>query len=225
MTGLRPGLALVAAILAAILPPPAVHAQDTTRVRLEVGLAENSAGPATWSPVIRTWNFFRDPRWDAMLQSGFPLQLHYRVELWRSRGAWFDATEQRVEWDIGVRHEPLLDQYTVVRLVGRQRLENRYVTQEALAAAIGRAYRVAIAPTEAGEYYYVANLQVTTLSDTDLEELERFFEEEVTPAAEGKEGVGSAMGRGARRLVLKLAGLPSLSLEERSPKFRVATSR
>jgi hypothetical protein len=219
----RIGIALLATLSGAAMPPLVV-AQDTTKVRLEVSLAVEPTLPSSRSPVVRTRYFFQDPRWTAMLQSGFPLRLHYRVELWRSRGAWFDATERAVEWDVAVRHEPLLDQYTVVRLTGRARQENRYATQEALAAAIGRSYRVTMAPTEAGDYYYVASIQVTTLSDSDLEELERFFVEDVAPAAEGRENVGSAVGRGAKRLVLKLAGLPSLRLESRSEKFRVAST-
>jgi hypothetical protein len=219
----RLGIALLATLLGAATPSLG-RAQDTTRVLLDVSLATETTTPSSQSPVIRVRYFFRDSRWTAMLQSGFPLRIHYRVELWRSRGAWFDATEREVEWDVAVRHEPLLDQYTVVRLTGRARQENRYATQDALAAAIGRSYRVTMAPTEVGEYYYVASIQVTTLSDTDLDELERFFVEDVAPAAEGRENVGSAVGRGAKRLVLKLAGLPSLRLETRSEKFRVGST-
>jgi len=211
----------IAALWLLTLLTGGVRAQDTAQVRLEISLAEDTTTAGTRAPVVRTWNLLRDPQWRAILESGLPLRLHYRIELWRSRGAWFDAAERQIEWDVAVRHEPLLDQYTVVRLSGKRRQENRYATFEALSAVLGRAYRVTTAPTDPGEYYYIASLQLTTLSDTDLDELERFFEEDVAPAAQGKEEVGSAVGRAAKRLVLKLAGLPSLHLEQRSDRFRV----
>jgi hypothetical protein len=43
----------------------------------------------------------------------------------------------------------------------------------------------------------------------------------VDDVAQGKEGVGDALGRGATRFLLRLAGLPSLRLEVRSPTFEV----
>ncbi|MGH7703545.1 MAG: DUF4390 domain-containing protein [Gemmatimonadales bacterium] len=222
----RPGwaLALAGALLAAIAAPP-VRAQDSTKVRLELSLAEDSSESGARQPIVRTRHLLQDPRWVAMLGSGFPLRLHYRTELWRSREGWFDSFGQQVEWDVVVQHEPLLDQYTVTRLTGRSRRENRYATLDALGASLGSTYRVALTPGEAGEYYYVASLQITLLSDSDLEELERFLRRDLKTNGDGEENFGSAVGRGAKRLVLKLAGLPSLSLEDRSARFEVRSER
>lgn len=193
--------------------------QDTTRVRLDVGLARDSTTGGFRLPLVRTRFLARDDRWLAMLGSGFPVRLHYQVELWRARDGWFDAQNQTVEWDVVVRHEPLLDQYTVTRLIGRQRREFRYATTEALAAALGTPNQVTVSSPIAGRLYYVATLEITTLSDSDLEELERFLKGDLTPAAEGQTDAGGAVGRGAKRLVLKLAGLPSLSLSVQSERF------
>ena len=111
--------------------------------------------------------------------------MHYRIELWRNRDGWFDAMDREGEWDVVVRHEPLLDQYTVTRLVGRQQRENRYATLEALGATLGSAYQVTLTAASDGRLYYVATLEVTTLSDSDLQELERFLKGDLTPAAAG----------------------------------------
>jgi hypothetical protein len=203
------------------LAAPAL-AQDSTRVALAVSVSPDSTLQGAREPLVRTMHLFDDERWLSMLQSGFPVRLHYRVELWRGRSGWFDASNRVVEWDVVVQHEPLLDQYTVTRITGHQRRENRYATFAALAASLGSSYRVVtLTPTDPGAYYYAASLQVTTLSDSDMDELERFFRGDVSPAAGGKENVGSAVGRGAKRLVLRLAGLPSLKLEEKSEKFEV----
>jgi hypothetical protein len=197
------------------------RAQDTTTVQLQVDLARDSTPNGFRLPLVRTRNLNHDDRWLAMLSSGFPVRLHYRVELWRARDGWFDALDETGEWDVVVRHEPLLDQYTVTRLDGRRRRENRYATIDALSAALGLAYQVTINAATVGRMYYVASLDITTLSDTDLAELERFLRGDLTPAAEGQGDVGSAVGRGAKRLVLKLAGLPSLSMSSRSGRFEV----
>jgi hypothetical protein len=160
-------------------------------------------------------------RWLDALRSGLPVRLHYRVEVWRSRGAWFDTFERQVEWDVVVRHEPLLDHYTLLTFVGAARQERRYATLDAVGAALAFAYQVNVRPRESGRHYYAASLQVTTLSDSDLDELERFLAGDLGEAEEQGENFGDALGRGATRFLLRLAGLPSLRLEARSPHFVV----
>jgi hypothetical protein len=172
--------------------------------------------------VVRSENLLgSESRWLSALRSGLPVRLHYRVEVWRSRDGWFDDFARQIEWDVVVRHEPLLDQYTLLTLVGRRRLERRYATLDALGAALAFAYQVNVRPEEAGSYYYAALLQVSTLSDSDLDELERFLTGDIGEATQGGEGIGDAVGRGATRFLLRLAGLPSLRLEARSLRFVV----
>ena len=149
------------------------------------------------------------------------MRLHYRVEVWRSRGGWFDAFERQAAWDVVLRHEPLLDQYTVLTLVGDRVQERRYATLDALSTALAFAYQVSVRPAAAGRYYYTASLEISTLSDSDLDELQRFLEGDLGEVAQGQEGVGDALGRGATRFLLRLAGLPSLRLEVRSTTFEV----
>jgi hypothetical protein len=161
-----------------------------------------------------------ESRWLDALRSGLPVRLHYRVEVWRSKDGWFDTFERQVEWDVVVRHEPLLDQYTLLTLVGARRQERRYATLDALGAALAFAYQVNVRPDEPGSYYYAASLQVSTLSDSDLDELERFLAGDLGEEGKG-EGIGSSVGRGATRFLLRLAGLPSLRLEARSERFTV----
>ena len=195
-------------------------AQDPGDVRLRIALTDSSLNGSR-APVIRSENMLgANSRWLAALRSGLPVRLHYRVEVWRSRGAWFDTFERQVEWDVLVRHEPLLDQYTLLTFVGAARQERRYATLDALGAALAFAYQVNVRPVEAGRYYYAASLQVSTLSDSDLDELERFLAGDLGRTDEG-ENLGDALGRGATRFLLRLAGLPSLRLEARSPHFLV----
>jgi hypothetical protein len=212
-------LGLIAALALAAGRP--ARAQAPPSVRLTVRLAADSAASGSRAPVVRSEHLMGDGRWLAALRSGLPVRLHYKVEVWRSRGAWFDAFERQAEWDVVLRHEPLLDQYTVLTLVGGRVRERRYATVDALSAALAFAYQVSVRPAQTGRYYYAASLEISTLSDSDLDELQRFLEGDLGQVSEGKEGVGDAVGRGATRFLLRLAGLPSLRLEVRSVSFDV----
>jgi hypothetical protein len=199
-----------------------LSAQESADVRLHIALSADSTPNGSRAPIVRSENMLSgSSRWLSALRSGLPVRLHYRVEVWRSRGAWFDAFNRQVEWDVLVRHEPLLDQYTLVTFVGAARQERRYATIDALGAALAFAYQVNIRPSESGRYYYAASLQVTTLSDSDLDELERFLGGGMGRAAERDGNLGNALGREATRFLLRLAGLPSLRLEARSEPFSV----
>ena len=219
-----PGSALAIALAVAALTAPAPSAREAqvaARVRLEVRLARDSAPDGARNPVVRSDNLLADDRWLTALHSALPVRLHYRVEVWRSREGWFDLFDRQTEWDVVVRHEPLLEQYTLLTLTGTRVQERRYATLDALNAALGFSYQVNIRPQERGEYYYAASLEISTLSDSDLDELERFLEGDLGDAPEGREGFGDALGRGATRLLLRLAGLPTLRLEARTERFRV----
>jgi hypothetical protein len=199
-----------------------MQAQEPSDVRLRVTLAADSTLSGSRSPIVRSENMLSsNSRWLSTLRSGLPVRLHYRVEVWRSRGAWFDTFERQTEWDVLVRHEPLLDQYTMLTFVGAARQERRYATLDALGAALAFAYQVNVRPIEAGRYYYAASLQVSTLSDSDLDELDRFLAGDLNENNEGDDDLGDALGRGATRFLLRLAGLPSLRLEARSQHFNV----
>ena len=201
---------------------PEARAQQPRAVALSVGLSPDTARTGRRDPLVRAQYLLSDSRLISMISSGFPLRMHYRVELWRSRSGWFDAFERAVEWDVVVRHEPLLDQYAVNTIMPGRTRENRYIGLTALSEALdGVAYQIAFRVNQPGNYYYNAALQVSTLSDSDLDELERFLRGDLGPAASEGRDFGDAVGRGATRLLLKLAGLPSVRVEGRSGRFTV----
>jgi hypothetical protein len=201
---------------------PSLYSQEDPSVRLLVRLAQDSSPRGARPPIVRSVNLLvPNSRWLAALRSGLPVRLHYRVEVWRSREGWFDTFTRQAEWDVLVRHEPLLDQYTLLTFFGAARQERRYATLDALGAALAFAYQVNVLPTDAGQYYYAASLQVSTLSDSDIEELDRFLAGELEEGTEVEGDLGNALGRGATRFLLRLAGLPSLRLEARSQQFSV----
>jgi len=110
-------------------------------------------------------------------------------------------------------HDPLADEFVLIRTDGSVA---RYATAEALERALDIPYRVALAPKGAGKFYFLCRLEVTTLNDTDLEELTRWLRGDVSPAVSGQGSLGSALARGAQRIIVRIAGLPRLTLEVRS---------
>ena len=117
--------------------------------------------------MLQTEDLLNDPRVSSMLASGFPLRLHYRVQIWRSR-TFVDAQTYQTEWDVVVRHEPLLDQYQVAEVYRQTQRSTRYAGREELARYLETRRLIKIGPTDPGEYYYVAAIEISTLSDTDI---------------------------------------------------------
>jgi hypothetical protein len=169
------------------------------------------------TPQVTTAALLADGKFPALMRSGLPLRLHYRLELWRVRGAWFDQFVRDVPWDVVARHDPLADDFVLIRPNGRL---SRHATDEALASALGIPYRIPVATEGAGRFYFLCRLEVTTLNESDMAELDRWLRGEVGPAVAGGGGVGDALARGLQRVLVRMAGLPRLYLEARSPSFQ-----
>ena len=161
-------------------------------------------------PRVQTTALLADGRFVGLMRSGFPLRLHYRLELWRSRSGWFDQYITEAPWDAVARHDPLADDFVLIRTGGSVA---RYGTPEDLERAFELPYRVNLKLQGSGNFYFLCRLDVTTLNDTDLEELTRWLKGDVSP------NLGGALTRGAQRLLVRIAGLPRLTLEARSETF------
>ena len=201
--------------LAALLLPAPAMAQ---RVKLEVAASEPGPNGAR-RPILRTPGILRDQRWLESLQSSFPLRLQFRVEIWRVRTDWFDALERSFEWEVVVRYEPLTDEYAKTEAWGGAlRRQNRFSTLQELELDLERGNQIGIAPAGIGEYYFTATLRIRTLSDEEMEDLERFLQGNPSPEEQER---GSVLSRAARRLLLRFGGLPFEELEARSTRFVV----
>lgn len=207
----------LATLLFLLVLPARAAAQDESReVRLEV-----TVDPSSHNPTLFTRNLLEDTPWLGTLRQGLPLRLQYKLEVWRSREAWLDEQVRQIEWTVVVRHEPLLDQFTVTRL-GPFRgppVTRRLGTAGALAEylKVGLSFPV-LTPREPGRYYYAASLSVATLSDSDLDKFERALRGEIDPGSND----GGGIAERARRLVLQLAGLPTANLKyPQSEQFEV----
>jgi uncharacterized protein DUF4390 len=168
-------------------------------------------------PRVQAADLLANGKFVALMRSGFPLRLHYRLELWRTRSGWFDDHMNETAWDAVAQYDPLADDFVLVRSGG---IAARYARVEALARALQVPYKVTLSPKGEGSFYYLCRLEVSTLNDTDLQEVEQWLKGEVTPAVSGRGDLTNAMVRGAQRLLVRIAGLPRLTLEARSETLR-----
>ena len=201
---MRRGLAVLALLSGAALP---AAAQDPSlSIVLQNGV-----------PRIQVVALLANGKFVGLMRSGFPLRLHFRLELWRTRATWFDQYASEAAWDVVAHYDPLADDFVLLRSNGTTA---RYATAEALGRALEIPYKVTLAPKGAGRFYYLCRLEVSTLNDTDLQELERWLKGEVSPAVSGRGDLGDALVRGAQRVLVRIAGLPRLTLEARSESVR-----
>jgi len=210
---------LAALVLATAAAPPAA----AQRVSLAVSTTEPVNPTGAREPRLQLRNLLQDAKWLEMLQSSLPIRLHYRVELWRVRSDWFDALERAYEWQYLIQAEPLTDEYSSTRFDARgaSELPRRFSTLRDLdTATVSATQQIRIRPTVPGQYYFVATVQIRTLTDQEMTELERFLQGEAVPRDADPER-RSAIGAAFRRWILRVGGLPRENLEAKTGRFMV----
>jgi hypothetical protein len=194
---------------------------QSTRVGMTVRLAPETTPGAGHQPIIGIVNLFRDTRWSEALEQAFPIRLHFRIEIWRSRESWIDEFQRFAEWSIVVQREPLEENYRVTDILQAGTSEARFPSRIELERNIGTERQIEVLPRGTGTFYYNVRLRIRALSDEDMDELERFLAGETNAPRTER----SPLARSMRRLFLRMAGLPSEDLEIRSEKFTVPGRR
>ena len=216
MTPLSRG-ALVFVVLVASLATP-LEAQRVPRVEIQLPTPTRLTSDG---PLVRASGVLSDDRMRELLRSGFPARLHYRVELWSSE-RWFDGLHRIAAWDVLVRLRGVDQMYVVTQYIGDRELSlGAFARIEDAEAAVERPVRVPIAaPALNRRFYYKAELDVETLSVTDLDEVSRWLRGELQPAVRGDRNPGTAVTRGLRSLTTRILGGERREYGARSATFR-----
>ncbi len=201
----RSTLLAVVAVVTAMLVGPA-QAQ-TPVLTLGVGPAEDG-----WPLLVRVGDVLDDGLRDA-LESALPVRFHLRAELWRKRT--LDRLVVAEEISVAIIPDPLGEGYTLETRSGAQTVPSLAAAQSALAGLL----QPRMTPRQAGRHYYIVTLEVETLSLSDLDELRRWLRGEVAPALGGDSNPVRAVGRGVRRLLVRVIGLPTRRFEARTGTF------
>lgn len=211
---LRPGLLCLMAGVAWGLASPlpggtgSASGQETAPLRIEVR-SETGEARMVFGPFLQGRNI------RSALDSGLPIRIHLVTELWRER--FFDAQEGRHEWRATIRFDPLSELYRVETGNGAA---GTFRTLEGAEQLLRGAVTIPLSPPRSGRYYYLARLEVESLSPSDLEELRRWLQGDPVRVGEPEDrGLGGFLLRGVRRLFVRSLGLPVQRHQARSARF------
>lgn len=189
----------------------AVSAQ--ARARLDIRLGPDArVGP---DPEFRLANLFDDSQWKEALDNAYSIRLAWRVQSWRKRTL-IDAIGAQQEWQVIVMRQPLMEEYQMVtQAPGGRPIEQRFGTLDSLKVALsGYSTLRSLRPRADGEWYYAVRVEISTLNDDELTQLQQFM------SSSGREAAQDGGSR-LQRFLMRL-GLPEGQiLTGRSPTFRV----
>lgn len=187
---------------------------------LHVQLA--AVGSGERAPAVSVSRVLDDPQIRELMRNGFPVALHFRLELWRIGGL-FNELERTTTWEVLVQYDPApySKAYRVVRRANNQTEDfGALPTLEATDALLAQPYHVSLLPGHVGaRYYYNAVLDVESLSANDLSELQRWLHGDLGPAVRGRANPLSALRNGIGRLLSRVLGGTKRNYEATSPTF------
>ena len=188
-----------------------LKAQEPEALRFDI-LAE------TCEAQVEIVDLFSDPSLVEAVLSGLPLRIRIRVQLWKD--GIFDNQEGQHEWGAGILFDPLTRRYRV-QTSDRAGAQVEVNTLEEARSALQLTLSIPLRPREQGRYYYIAVVEMETLSLSDLEELQRWLQGELAPVVAGEQDVEGALAKGFRRVLVRMLGLPAKRFQVWSPSCRV----
>ena len=188
-------------------------AQEESRAPLYL-----AARPDDGALEIRIGDLFQDPGLVQALHSGLPVRIQIVVGLWKD--GFFDSEKGRAEWRASVLFDPLEQRYHVATR-GEGTTELAVDSLGGVSEALQAGFDLPLRPRELGKFYYLGQVQVETLSLSDLEELQHWLRGDLATAVRGEEEVGTAVGRGVHRMVVRMLGIPRKRFKVRTESFRV----
>ena len=168
---------------------------------------------------MRLGNVFEDQALVRALHSGLPLRIQVEAELWKD--GFFDSQRGKGDWRASVVYDPLERRYRVAT-GGAGATELSVESLASARDALQAAFDLPLQPFEAGRYYYLGQVGIETLSLSDLDELQRWLRGDLARAPSGDEEVGTAVGRGFHRVVVRVLGIPARSYRVRTQAFTYA---
>jgi hypothetical protein len=208
---LRPLTILLLSLQFLGFSPPSAGAQEAEPVRIQVQ-------PGTGAARLELGSILSHRPLLEAIHSGLPLRIRVVVQLWRE--GFFHNQEGQHQWRAGVIFDPLTRRYHAqsLELPGEDVVVS---TLDEVQALLARSLEVPLRPPRPGRYYYMVDVEMETLSLSDLEELQRWLQGDLAPAVAGEERVGGALARGVRRLLVRMLGLPAQRFQLKSPAFQV----
>lgn len=160
--------------------------------------------PATGALDVDVARFLSDDGLRRALHSGLPVRMEVRVELWKD--GFFDQQAGAGTWRASVLYDPVTRSYEVMVGDGEPEVFPNLVES---GAALEAAFGLDVRPGSPGRYYFLAEVEMQTLSLSDLEELGRWLQGDVGPVVSGDRPPETAVTKGLRRLMVRALRLPA----------------
>jgi hypothetical protein len=207
----KPGAVFLLVALLLGFPRHSLGAQEEEPLRFSIL-------PETGEAVVTVGNLLDEGPLTEAIHSGLPLRIRIQTHLWED--GFFDNELGRHEWRASIIFDPLSRSYRVQS--GRGGAQIREVTTlQDVQMVLQQTLEIPLRPGKRGRFYYLADVEMETLSLSDLEELERWLQGDLRPAVSGEEDVGGALARGVRRVLVRMLGLPARKFQFRSPTFEI----
>ena len=191
------------------LLPVLVEAQEEYPLTLALDSLEGTV-------TLEVGDVLSDPGLQDALHSGLPLRIRILTELWDD--GFFDSHEGTYEWRASILYDPVSLRYRVQTMAPVEQDLILNTISEA-GEAVQLTLPIPLSPTREARFYYLVKVEVETLSLSDLEELERWLRGDLAPVVSGDQDVESAVGRGVRRIFVRLLGLPARRFQLRTETF------
>lgn len=207
-----------------MFPPPRLIRVAVLTV-LALTPARPSAGQSDGGPYLRVapvsgkvlvelGTLLDDRSLTSAVHEGLPLRIRVEAELWRD--GFFDSEAGSEEWKGSVVYDPVTLRYEVLVAGSGPVL---FSSLDEARRHLEEAFQLDLRPARPGRYYYLAVVEMETLSLSDLEELRRWLGGDLGPAVGGGDDVDGAVGRGVRRLFVRALGLPTRRIRLRTEAF------
>ncbi len=196
----RPGLLLL--LLLAVARPV------TAQIRASVTMTLDSTGT---QPMLRLTHLLDEREWRQAAQQGVAVRVAWTVTQWRKGGLLGDNATQTVRWTDLIQPQALLGTFDFRRVYPNRADEPRsYSTLDQLnVAEFGAPIPLRLTlPTRRGEYYYSAEVALSTLDGDDLDRITR---------GQNSGALWSWLTRTVGSLFLPGTRLPTV----RTPTFRI----
>lgn len=172
-----------------------------------------SVAPQSGAVQIEVGRLLGDRALEAAVYEGLPLRIRVDVELWSD--GFFDSEAGSEEWRASIVYDPVTLDYEV-RIGDGEPQE--FGTLSAARTHLESAFALNLRPGRPGRYYYLAVVELETLSLSDLDELRRWLDGDLRPAV-GGDDVDGALTQGVRRLFVRALGLPTRRVRLRTQAF------
>ncbi len=165
---------------------------------------------------VQMTGLLSDTRFLNAMRSGFPLYIEYEIELRSERSNWFDPVVDQYYLEYVVLYDPVRESFVFDDANTREEISSEIALRRKLESV----YEFGLRPNDEGRFYYAVTVNARTLSDEDVDEVFDWLKgDNDTTAVRHR----SLLSRTARRLLVRVAPLPRISVSAKTETFRWPT--